>query len=147
MVIEEDEYIQDVNGSTGFVTLGFPINPGQSATHPWGNRLASLYEEYYYEELEFYYKREVSEYATNGQTGKVILSIDYDATDSAPTSKQQVEDTQPHKDGMPCTPLISLKADVALMRKQPGKYVRPGSQANGTDLRVYDAGVFYFSTQ
>jgi hypothetical protein len=146
-VIDEDEYIGEINGSVLFTTTAYPMNPGQAATHPWGSRLASLYEEYDYEELEFYYKREVSEFATNGQTGKVILSIDYDAADAAPTSKQQVEDTQPHMDGMPCTARISLKADVSLMRKQPSKYVRFGAQQSGTDLRVYDAGNFYISTQ
>lgn len=145
--LEEDEYICEINGSVTFATTAFPINPGQPGTFPWGYRLSQLYEEYDFEDLEFYYKREVSEFATQGDAGKVILSIDYDAMDPPPTSKQQVEDTQPHKDGMPCTPEIRLRADVGLMRKNPGKYVRTGVQVANTDLRVYDAGVLYVSTQ
>jgi len=145
--LEEDEYICEINGSSAFATTAFPINPGQVTTFPWGYRLSQLYEEYDFEMLEFYYKREVSEFATQGDSGKIILSIDYDAMDPPPTSKQQVEDTQPHMDGMPCTPEIRLRADCALMRKNPGKYVRVGSQVANTDLRVYDAGTLYVSTQ
>jgi len=145
-VIEEDEYIGEVSGSVGFATTAYPLNPGQSSTFPWANKIASLYEKYDFEAVEFYYKREVSEYASNGQTGKVILSFDYDAADSAPTSKQQVEDTVPHVDGMPCTPTIRLPLDVACIRNSPAKYVRPGLQPTNTDIKTYDAGNLYVST-
>jgi hypothetical protein len=104
-VIAEDEYIAEVNGSVGFATTQYNVNIGQSATFPWGYKIAALYEKYDFDYIEFYYKREVSEFAANGQTGKVMLSFDYDASDSPPTSKQQVEDTNPHIDGMPCSKL------------------------------------------
>jgi hypothetical protein len=145
-VIEEDEYIGEINGSVGFVTTQYPINPGQVGTFPWGSRIFALYEEYDFTFLEFYYKREVSEYAANGQTGKVMLSIDYDASDVAPTTKQQVEDTQAHVDFMPCTPFAKLAADVALMRKNPGKYVRLGAQPANTDIKTFDSGNLWVST-
>jgi hypothetical protein len=146
-VIEEDEYIGEVAGSSGFATTSYAINPGQLGTFPWGNKIAQLYEEYDFEFLEFYYKREVSEFATNGQVGKVILSCDYDASDAAPTTKQQVEDTVPHIDGMPCTPLIILRLDPNRMRKGLGKYVRPGLQPANTDIKTYDVGNLYVTTQ
>jgi len=143
----EDEYIGEVLAtSTGFATSQYMANPGQALTFPWGSKIAALYEEYEFQYLEFYYKREVSEYASLGTTGKVILSFDYDATDSAPTSKQQVEDTVPHMDGMPSTPEIRLKIDCARMRKNPGKYVRPGAQPANTDIKTYDCGNLYVST-
>jgi len=145
-VIEEDEYIGEVSGSVGFATTAYPLNPGQSGTFPWGNKIAQLYEKYDFEFVEFYYKREVSEYASNGQTGKVILSFDYDASDNAPTSKQQVEDTVPHVDGMPCTPQIRLPIDCACIRNGPARYVRPGAQPASTDIKTYDAGNLYVST-
>jgi hypothetical protein len=145
-VIEEDEYIGEVNGSVSFATTSYPLNPGQSGTFPWGYKIAQLYEEYDFDFIEFYYKREVSEFATNGQAGKVILSFDYDASDAAPTTKQQVEDTVPHLDGMPCTPEIRLSLDCSRIRKNPSKYVRPGAQPANTDIKTYDAGNFYIST-
>jgi len=144
--IEEDEYIQDVNGSTSFATTAFACNPGQAGVFPWGSKVSSLYSEYEFEYLEFYYKREVSEFATNGQAGKVMLSFDYDATDPAPLTKQQVEDSVPHQDGMPCVPLIRLPIDCARLRANLCKFVRPGAQLANTDLKTYDAGNLFVST-
>jgi len=123
------------------------VNPGQSTTFPWGSKVAQLYEEYEFEQLEFYYKREVSEFATNGQAGKVILSFDYDAADPTPTTKQQVEDSDPHVDGMPCTPLLRLPIDRVMMRKGDAKFVRPGAQPANTDIKTYDVGNLIVSTQ
>jgi len=146
-IICEDEYIGEINGSVGFATSAFACNPGQAGTFPWGNKIASLYEEYEFLSLEFYYKREVSEFSTNGQAGKVILSFDYDASDSAPTTKQQVEDTVPHVDAMPCTPVLRLPIDCSRIRKNSSKYVRSGAQPANTDLKLYDAGNLFVSTQ
>jgi len=140
-VIEEDEYIGDVLASANnFNVTQYSCNPGQAILFPWGNKIAQLYEKYQFEMLEFYFKREVSEYATLGTTGKVILSFDYDASDSAPTTKQQMEDTVPHSDGMPSTPLIRLSIDCACMANSPAKYVRPGAQPANTDIKTYDVG-------
>jgi len=145
-VIEEDEYIGEISSTTSFATTAFVCNPGQSGTFPWGNKIAQLYEKYDFEMLEFYYKREVSEYASAGQTGKIILSFDYDASDAAPTTKQQVEDTVPHSDGMPCEPVIRLAIDCKAIRDGPARYVRPGVQPANTDIKTYDAGVLYVSS-
>lgn len=145
-MICEDEYIGEIAGSTAFATTAYACNPGQFSMFPWGNKISSLYEEYDFVSLEFYYKREVSEYATNGTTGKVMLSFDYDASDVAPTTKQQVEDTVPHVDGMPSDPVIRLKIDCSRIRKNSSKYVRPGAQPANTDVKTYDAGTLYVST-
>jgi hypothetical protein len=145
-LIDEDEYIADIAGSVGFATTAYPINPGQASTFPWGSKISALYEKYDFQMLEFYYRREVSEYATNGQAGKLMLSVDYDAADSSPTTKQQVLDTEPHVDGMPCTEQIVLRVDCAQMRKQDSHYVRPGSQPANTDIKTYDAGNLFVST-
>jgi hypothetical protein len=147
--IEEDEYIAEISGSVGFATTAFNINPGQSGTFPWGNKIAQLYERYDFKFLEFYLCSEVSAYATQGQTGVVILSCDYDASDVAPTTKQQVLDTNPHT--VPCLPSVErpvvLRLDCKEMRTSDAKYVRPGAQPVNTDLKTYDAGILYVTTQ
>jgi len=145
-LIDEDEYIADINGSVGFQTTSYSINPGQSGTFPWGYKIAGLYEKYKFLFLEFYYRREVSEFATNGQSGKVMLSVDFDASDGPPTTKQQVLDTAPHVDGMPCVEKLSLVVDPSQMANQDSKYVRPGAQPANTDIKTYDAGNFFIST-
>jgi len=147
-VIEEDEYIGEVNGSVAFATTSYAVNPGQSPVFPWGSKIAALYEEYDFEYIEFYYTSEVSQYSTQGQTGVVILSADYDASDTAPVDKQQVEDTDPHT--RPCLPSFSvlrLSLDCKQMRKNLGKYVRPGALPANTDIKTYDSANVYVSTQ
>lgn len=148
MVLEEDEYISDVYGSVNFATTGFAVNPGQSAVFPWGSKISQLFEEYDFQSLEFYVTSEVSGYATQGQTGVVILSFDYDAADPAPTTKQQVEATNPHT--IPCLPstsVINLSVDCANTRSTDAKYVRPGALPANTDIKTYDIGNLYVSTQ
>jgi len=147
-VIEEDEYIAEVNGSVAFVCTAYAINPGNTVTFPWANGIAKLYERYKYDYIEFYFKREVSEYATNGTTGKVMLSCDYDASDPPPTTKRVVEDTIPHNDGMPSDPFIGLRLDVSELNAMgKGRYVLTGAQPVGTDIKTYNAGNLFVSTQ
>jgi len=144
--IEEDEYIAEVAGSVAFATTQYNVNIGQNSTFPWGSKIASLFEKYHFDQLEFYYRREVSEYATNGQSGKVMLSFDYDASDAPPSNKQQVLDTIPHVDAMPCEQTIRLNINTNEMKSQDGWYVRPGAQPANTDIKTYDCGVLSVST-
>jgi len=106
-----------------------------------------LYEKYSFDGLEFYYRREVSEFSANGQTGKVMLSADFDATDPPPVNKQQVEDTDPHADGMPCTEFIALRLNPKDLKRISSLYIRAGAQPVNTDIKTYDVGNLYVSTQ
>jgi hypothetical protein len=140
MIIEEDEYIGEVTGAAtaaNFGTTSYPVNIGQSGTFPWGAGVVkNNFEKYQFDYIRFYYKREVSEFATNGTTGKVMLSFDSDAADPPPASKQQVEDTDPHVDGMPCEN-ISLDVPVKMLRRMvDGFYVRPAGLPGGTDIKT-----------
>lgn len=145
MNIVEDEFITNINGSTGFQTQGFYMNPGQSSTFPWLATLAKQFEKYEVKFIEFYYKPLVSAFATGGQSGKVMLSFDYDASDPLPSSKQQVEDTHPHADAMPyeecCLPLSPTQ-----LNNQDSKYVRPGGLPASADIKTYDGGLLAVST-
>jgi hypothetical protein len=146
VTIEEDEYIADIASTTAFTNTQFPLNPGQLLTFPWLSKLAANWEKYRFNNIEFYYKPEASAYATAGQTGKVILSFDYDAADAAPTSKTMCEDTDPHVDCMPYEECI-LKLDCKYVNDTlTGKYVRPGGVPGGTDIRLYDGGNLNVST-
>lgn len=142
----EDEYIAEVAGSTGFATTSFPINPGQAVTFPWLSKEALLWEKYRFEELEFYYRPEVSAFATNGQSGKVMLSCDYDAADPPPGTKQQVEDTHPHNDAMPYEEVVLRLEPKEMYQLADSKYVRPGGLPGATDIKTYDCGNLFVST-
>jgi len=142
----EDEFIEDILGSTtygeGALTTAkqFAVNPGQAAVFPWLAQIAARYEKYVFTMLEFYYKHEVSQFATAGTTGKVIYSFDYDAADAPPTSKQQQMDSDPHSDKMPCEDFV-LRVDCREAFGNGPKYVRPGNLPGGADVKTYDCGL------
>jgi hypothetical protein len=148
MPLVEDEYIGPINGSVGFATTAYSINPGQATVFPWGNRIAKLYQEYDFDWIEFYVTSSVSGYATQGQTGVCVLSFDYDAADNAPTTMQQVEATNPHTlPALPSVREIRLRLDAKCMRQSDAKFVRPGAQPASTDIKTYDVGQLYVSTE
>jgi len=107
--------------------------------------------------LEFYYLPEVTGFATQGQTGKVILSFDYDATGTAITTKQQAEafatqgQTASQRangtkgGGLPCEAQW-MSIDCKQLNKGDSKYVLPGAQPANTDLKTYNAGILNVST-
>jgi len=150
MVIEESEFVGAVNvaNEPNFNVTAYPINPGQAALFPWLSTIAKQFEKYRFEKLAFVYKKEVSEYATAGQTGKVILSIDYDASDPPPATKQQMEDTIPHADAMPCQS-FSLPLDPRDMNATAtdAKFVRVGGLPGAADIKTYDVGNLNVATQ
>lgn len=150
MCIEEDEYIGEVTGGgvSGFNATTYPINIGQSATFPWASGVVKeSFEKYRFTSLEFYIKREVSEFATAGTTGKVMLSVDSDASDGPPTTKQAVEDTDPHSDGMPCENIRLVVPISILNRLNNGHYIRPAGLPGAADIKTYDVGNLFVSTQ
>lgn len=151
MVIEEDEYIGEVTGAAtaaNFGTTGFPVNIGQAGTFPWGSGVVkNNFEKYEFDYLEFYFKREVSEFATNGTVGKVMLSFDSDAADGPPTTKQMVEDTDPHVDGMPCENIRLVIPNDILKRRKDAHFIRPAGLPGAADIKTYDVGNLFVSTQ
>jgi len=151
MVIEEDEYIGEVIGNaTGanFKATSYSVNIGQAGTFPWGAGVAkNNFEKYEFEYLEFYYKPEGGEYATNTQTGKVMLAFDSDAADATPTSKQQMEAMDPHADDMP-SKRIKLVIPPRMFKKfVDGYFIRPAGLPGATDIKTYDVGNLIVATQ
>jgi len=142
MVVEEDEYVAEVTvaNEPNFNVQQYSVNPGQAATFPWLSTLAKNFEKYEFEYLEFYYKREVSEYATNGQVGKVMMSFDTDASDNPPATKAQLEATDPHEDGLPSENIALVIPNSMLCQKLDAWYVRPGGLPPGSDVKTYDVG-------
>jgi len=94
------------------------------------------------------FKREVSEFATAGQTGKVVFSFDTDASDAPPATKQQMEDTDPHNDCMPCENMgLNLEPSILHGPMMVSKFVRPGGLPGATDIKLYDVGNLNVATQ
>jgi len=76
-----------------------------------------------------------------------MLSCDYDAADSPPASKQQVEDTDPHADCMPYEKMTLTLDPRECHKNSDAKFVRPAGLPGGNDIKTYDCGNLYVSNQ
>jgi hypothetical protein len=143
--VTKDEYIADVAGTVAFTTTQYAVNPGQAATFPWLAIEAKQWEKYEFQKLEFYLKPEVTQYTTNANSGKVILSFDSDASDPPPL-KQEAEDVMPMADGMSYQTVDLNIPKFILQSHHDSFYVRPGNLPGGADIKTYDLGNLFVST-
>jgi hypothetical protein len=142
-----DENIGTLTGTSAFGTTAFAINPGNSTTFPRLSKIAALYEKYRFKRLEFYFLHDVSQYSSQGQTGLVLLSVLFDAASSAPTTKVQVEATNPRVICMPNENSLLIVPIERLHPKNVQLFIRPGQLPGGTDIKSYDAGNFFATVQ
>jgi hypothetical protein len=80
----------------------------------------------------------VSGYAVDGSTGKVVYQWDYDASDPTPQTKQQMESTDPHADGLPSEDFC-LEVDCSRFKPL---FVAPGNRVPANaDPKEYFCGI------
>jgi hypothetical protein len=144
--IKHREYIADITAATGtptaFGIAPFAINPGQETTFPWLSRIAKNYESYKFDSLVFSYETE----APSSLGGTLVMTVDYDASDDAPTTKQQAMTYRSAVRSAPWTSCshISLGEDL---HKAKTNFVRPGLQPANTDIKTYDIGNLFVISQ
>jgi hypothetical protein len=140
-VLHRKEYIGDILGSTTFAITKFSINPGLITTFPWVSTIAPSFEEYDTLQIAFHYEP----MSATSATGVIVIAFDYDAADTAPTSKQtclEYADNVRVAPWVPCT--LALK--TVDLRKRGALFTRTGTVAN-TDIKTYDLGNVYVATQ
>jgi hypothetical protein len=140
--ITHREFVADVNGSVAFTAVSYAINPGLNGSFPWLSRMAANYESYRFSTLRYQFQTE----ASTSATGSLILAIDYDPVDTAPTSKTQVLSYASTVRSAPWTPCVhsSLAKDL---RKRESYFVRAGSIGANNDIRLNDVGNLFVVTQ
>jgi hypothetical protein len=133
------------NGSVAFTETQFPINPGQAVTFPWLSQEAKLWEKYEFDKLEFEFRTTINEFSANA-LGRVILGVDFDASDSPPSTRSQAEISRPVSAQAPYINqrLALRKSDMHDVCKR--HYVRPGNLPGASDIKMYDVGVLNFGT-
>ncbi len=140
------EYVGEIVAGTGtptpFTVASYPLNPGQVATFQWLSRVAVNYESYAFSALCFEYGTE----APSSLGGTLVLSVDYDASDPAPVSKQQAMAYRSSVRSAPWKECehSSLPEDL---KKSKTNFVRPGAQPPNTDIKTYDIGNLFVATQ
>jgi hypothetical protein len=143
-ILEKDEFVTDIVGSNGtgnVVVTKYAFNPGQASLFPLGAAEANKWTNWKCISAIPYVLHEVSEFATDGSTGKVYLAMDYNAANDAPTTKQQLADMH-SASAMPCED-FSLKLIPRLLNRADPKYIRNGPKPAGADIRLYDGGNLY----
>jgi hypothetical protein len=142
IVIRHREYVADVIGSIDFLAVAYPINPGMPGTFPWLSTVATSYESYQFENLEFCYEPQCS----TETAGTAIVAIDYDASDPAPVSKRAVmayRNSVRSPSWSDCEQR-SLSEDL---HKQKSLFVRSKAPGADEDVRLYDVGNLFVCSQ
>ena len=147
--VVHEEYIQDINSSVAFTNTVFPINPGLPSTFPWLSTLCGGFEEYKFEQLVFQFRSTAANAlnSTNTALGTVIGACNYNVTQSAFTTKQQMENYEYAVSGPPsCTNIYPVECNPKDNTLQH-LYIRTGSLGANQDLRFNDLGNFQIATQ
>lgn len=145
-IIRHREFVADITAGLGnptaFDVTPYAINPGQALTFPWLSKVAANYESYQFDSLKFCYETE----APTSLGGTMVMTVDYDASDDAPVSKQQAMTYRSAVRSAPWNPSehVSLMEDL---RKSKTNFVRPGAQPPNTDIKTYDVGNLFLISQ
>lgn len=144
--VKHREYLADVVGpASGLafnIGVNIPVNPGMSAFSPWLAPIARRFESYMFHALRFVYETE----APTSLGGTLILTLDYDASDAPPGSKQFAMNFDGAVRSAPWTD-CSHNSRMENLQKMKTHFVRSSSIPAGTDIKLYDLGNFYAITQ
>lgn len=142
ILIRHREYVQDATGSAAFSASSLAINPGLPGTFPWLSTLARSFESYRFEKLSILYETQ----SPTTSAGKALLAVDYDASDAAPTTKQQAMAYRSSVSAPVWSDCEhnSLKEDL---EKRKSYYVRSGALDANSDVKLYDIGNLFVCSQ
>lgn len=140
-IIRHSEFISDVTGSYEFTVNSWSINPGLSSMFPWLSSIATRYERYQFRRLSFRYEPKCS----TATPGTVILAIDYDPMDDAPSTKQDVLSYHGRGDS---APWVACHTDLSpfIGNNRGSLYTRAGTISGNYDIKTYDLGKLYVCT-
>jgi len=141
--VSHREYIADINGTASFSVTQGSINPSLSGLFPWLSQFGLAYESYSFNRLRFV----VEPIAATSSAGQMMLAIDYDSADAAPTTKTEILQYKgcvagPVWNMLTCT--ATGKDESALGKR---RFVRAGDLSANQDVKTYDVGNFFIASQ
>jgi hypothetical protein len=143
MRVHHREFVLDLLGSVAYTSTSIAINPGQTVLFPWLSMIAQRYESYRFKSLRFC----LDTVAPTTATGSILMAVDYDATDDAPTSKVQA---MSYRSSVRAAPWVDLEfvPQSEDLHKLPSNFVRDVlTLPANRDLKLYDIGNLYLITQ
>jgi hypothetical protein len=145
------EYIGDVlSGGTSptySIVDTYPVNPGQIVTFPWMSAIAQNYEMFRFKSLKFIYKPQVTEFTAGANSGVVIMTFDYNAGDPGPSNKVLALESKPSVDCVAYQTMTLVLDPKMLNGMSDAKFVRANSIPPNADIKTFDCGNLFVSTQ
>lgn len=142
VVVTHKEYLGDIAGSTSnfAVTATLNLNPGLTE-FKWLSALAKRFESYRFENLRFHFETS----APTSTKGYVLLAVDYDPSDPAPSGKYQAMAFRGSVRGPTWSSLVhnSNREDLA---KRKTYFVRGGPIPPSGNIATYDVGQLHICT-
>lgn len=141
--IRHRELVSGITGSVGFTIANtIALNPGLAASFPWLSTIANSWEEYSFNALKFEYFTRTG----SSTPGSVIMSPDYDASDAAPASEQQICSYQDVIEDAPWKDICCNLPSNRMNSADKFRFVRSGALAANQDIKLYDVGNLFVAT-
>jgi len=146
--IAHREFLTDIiggnlsGGSSEFKNQSFIVQPGNSATFPWGSTIAQNFEQYYVHAIQFFFRSSAGDNTTTGAAGNVILAMEYNVNSTPYPNKQYMENSAGGRSTKQQNSLgITAKIVDRIL------FTRTGAIPTGDSLKFYDHSIFQIATQ
>lgn len=141
--ITHREYITDITATgSAFLISVFNINSGLVSSFPWLAQVASRFESYTFERLNYIYEPMVP----TSTPGSLMMAIDFDASDSAPTNKVTLMSYAGAARTSVFDTVRLLSTNIDRKKMVHERYVRSGALSPSSDIKTFDVGNLYVAT-
>lgn len=147
--ITHKEFLQNVDSTTDFNLFELALNPGVKETFPWLAPIAQQFETYRMNGCIVYYKSTSADAlnSTNTALGKIVISTDYNSSDTNWQNIQQMYGSQYAVSGPPSSDLMhAVECDERFLPHNNMLFVRTGAPNEGSNIIQYDHGKLQIAT-
>jgi hypothetical protein len=141
VLLHHSELVLSITGSSTFTTGKFELNVGLPASFPWLSRMAIIFEKYFVYSMAFHYVPAIPA----DSAGALYLAFDYDASETAPSSKTQFMMNQDAISSTIWAP-VTLLLDGQKCRERGELYIRSAGVPGGQDIKTFDLGALFYAT-
>lgn len=138
-IVSHREFVKDVSAASAGYNLGISaVNPGLASSFPWLSQIATRFESYIFDRLDFIYQP-VCNTAT---PGSVMMAVDFDSLDLPPPDKTVFMANQ---SAVRCSPWDNVRyvsKSKNLHKFGIQRYVRSSAAPDKSDIKTYDVGNF-----
>lgn len=142
VTVKHREYIADISAAnSSFTVTPVPINPGLSTSFPWLSQIATRYESYTFDRLDYVYQP----ICPTTTPGSIMMAVDFDAADPIPTNKVSL---MAYHNATRTAPWASTRYSSTRLDQHKFALERYTRAATVTgDIKTYDVGTIIVASQ